>query len=391
MSQYDSTDARSTPDGRAAEYSSKPLLELKRLPKEFRKSIFADFDRSFLMILVVSLVLHIILVNYFAKHLASRPETAMIPDIQQTYAKLLLDDTFVEPLRDERPISATDISSPSWALPPIESEGYGDVGSTAARGFTPSAEAMLPTAEAMNNEARASAEIRAGRRVARAERVRELGLFFIIGSGGSGAIDYEAMDRLFNASAENVGHLGEVLSKLDALSIPRFGAKGFRGGTVSVNMDDLRGDRAGRPELEIAALVNDVEPLAEVVETPVERNEEFEEIESTIAEKPSDEELVGLTRSPEDVSRIILSHQSTIQDCYKSVLKNNQQIQGEISVRFWVNYEGRVVDAVILSSTVNNQDLENCVLRRMKRWNDFGYADPAKGNLVYRQTYQFGY
>ncbi len=344
------------------------------------------------MILVFSLISLILLEKYFERYIASHRAPEVIDTVQQTFAKLLLDDEIVEPPpATEAPVLPEGITSPADWIPVVEGGSLEGAPGAPGPRLATTAETMLPSAEAVGSEARAAAEVRAGRRVARAERVRELGLFFIIGSGGSGAMDYEAMERLYNASAENVGQLGEVLSKLDGLSIPQYGAKGSRGGRVSTTMSDFRGVRTDRPEDQIAALVSDVEPLAEVIETPVERNQEFEEIESTIEAKPSDEELVGLTRSAENVSRVILSHQSAIQDCYKSVLKDNQQVRGEVTVRFWVNFEGRVVDAVILDSTVNNQELEECVLRRMRRWNDFGYADPAKGNAVYRQSYQFGY
>lgn len=394
MSPDHSIMAGNTPEGRDSDYSLSPHLALKRLPKEFRKSIFAEFDRRFIVILVISLIVHVILVNYFYKYVSTHPGPKYYADIQKQYAELLLSDELMQPpARQEATSFLGEIPGPAQWGDLLEGTGVGGegVGEAPLSAFSPTAETMLPTAEAVTGETRAAAEVRASRRVARAERVRELGLFYIIGSGGSGAVDHEAMERLFSASAENVGQLGTVLSKLDALTIPRYGARGSRGGRVSVSAEDLKGERAGRPEEQIAALVGDVAPLASVIETPVERNERYEKVESSIAEKPTEEELKGMIRTAEDVSRIILSHQSSIQDCYKSALKNDQTIQGEITMRFWVDYEGRVVDAVILSSTVDNQELEECVLRRMRRWNDFGYADPSNGNTVYRQTYQFGY
>jgi hypothetical protein len=48
-----------------------------------------------------------------------------------------------------------------------------------------------------------------------------------------------------------------------------------------------------------------------------------------------------------------------------------------------------VIAASLLSSTANNAQLEQLVLEKIQRWNDFGEVSPEAGNLTFRQTFVF--
>jgi len=93
-------------------------------------------------------------------------------------------------------------------------------------------------------------------------------------------------------------------------------------------------------------------------------------------------------RDPDAVSAVVNSHNDAIEYCYQRELKRTPDLRGEISVRFTIDTEGKVISAQIVSSSLNNPEVERCVLSRVRRWDDFG---PAKVEATFRQVYTFGY
>jgi hypothetical protein len=115
----------------------------------------------------------------------------------------------------------------------------------------------------------------------------------------------------------------------------------------------------------------------------------------TVAETEIDQKLNSydkqIARSPEQITSIIMSHNQSIQDCYKQILKQRSEIRGKIMLRFSVTPSGTIGNIEIINSTINDDGLVQCILRRIKRWNDFGTCDHKLGDIFYRQTYIFGY
>jgi len=95
-------------------------------------------------------------------------------------------------------------------------------------------------------------------------------------------------------------------------------------------------------------------------------------------------------RDPAAVRRVILKHKASIQDCYTRVLKEDPGICGEIKVRLTIAPRGKVTAVDLVSSTVNHANLEQLILERVSRWNDFGEVSPAIGNLTFNQTFLLG-
>ncbi len=96
-------------------------------------------------------------------------------------------------------------------------------------------------------------------------------------------------------------------------------------------------------------------------------------------------------RTPAALAAVVSSHNAAIQYCYQRELKRNSELKGEIRVRIVVSPRGSVDSVNVLSSTIKNPVVEDCVTGRIKRWNDFGASDPLKGKVAIKQTYVFGY
>jgi TonB family protein len=121
-----------------------------------------------------------------------------------------------------------------------------------------------------------------------------------------------------------------------------------------------------------------VAPLAAVKKPTVARNLEFEGLPSLPAH-----------RQPEEIRAVVARHKAAIQDCYKQALRFDPDVKGEIKVRFTVSTAGTVIAASLLNSTANNAQLEQLVLEKIRRWNDFGEVRPEVGNQTFRQTFVF--
>ncbi len=96
-------------------------------------------------------------------------------------------------------------------------------------------------------------------------------------------------------------------------------------------------------------------------------------------------------RDLDQVSSTVLAHSSAVQYCYERELKRNPDLKGKVVVRFTILPNGTVSNPKILSSTLNNPNVERCILSRISRWDDFGSIDPSLGNSTFRQVYTFGF
>ncbi len=96
-------------------------------------------------------------------------------------------------------------------------------------------------------------------------------------------------------------------------------------------------------------------------------------------------------RNIDEVAAIVQSHNAAIQYCYQRELKNTPTLKGKVVVRFSITPQGTVKNVKILASTLNSKEAEDCIVSRIRRWNDFGAVDPKLGDTTIRQVYTFGY
>ncbi|MGH7455435.1 MAG: TonB family protein, partial [bacterium] len=109
-----------------------------------------------------------------------------------------------------------------------------------------------------------------------------------------------------------------------------------------------------------------------------------------LIEESEDGKATG-SRDREAVAAVVAKHTSAIQFCYQRELKRSPNLKGKVVVRFVITPQGAIESVTILSSTLSNGTVESCIAERIKRWDDFGAIDPAKGNTTFRQVYTFGY
>ena len=69
-----------------------------------------------------------------------------------------------------------------------------------------------------------------------------------------------------------------------------------------------------------------------------------------------------------------------IKSCYNEELPENPTLEGEIKIGFDINENGKVENVTIVSSTMDNQDLEACVIELIGK---IAFAPPEGGGTVH--------
>jgi hypothetical protein len=89
------------------------------------------------------------------------------------------------------------------------------------------------------------------------------------------------------------------------------------------------------------------------------------------------------------VSIKINEHRHEIDACYKKIAKNNPNVKGEITVRFSVTSEGKTTGIKIVKNTLNNINIERCIVQKIRDWQDFPRVHNSESDLVMEKTYSF--
>ncbi|MCB9545184.1 MAG: AgmX/PglI C-terminal domain-containing protein [Myxococcales bacterium] len=70
----------------------------------------------------------------------------------------------------------------------------------------------------------------------------------------------------------------------------------------------------------------------------------------------------------QDIQRVVSARSSGIQYCYERELARNPELQGKVSMSWRIGLDGKVVKAIVESSTLGNKTVEGCMLRQIERW-----------------------
>jgi TonB family protein len=233
------------------------------------------------------------------------------------------------------------------------------------------------------------------RELARSELEKEVSSIGLLGLIGSKTqlMDHEYIEDLLEIADLNDDHLVTVLAKLKSIQVPRHTTAGYilqykKGADASSG--GLKGGRQDA-DSDNEQIIKNIDPLETARTTDMKRVAEYEHIpsENPLAKLRSGD-YEGKFRNAKDVVRVVQSHRRALQDCYKQELKINPKIYGKIEVRFTIDPEGKVIDASVVSSTLRSPGMEACIIHRIKNWRDFGFSDPAEGNITFKQSFNFG-
>ena len=74
----------------------------------------------------------------------------------------------------------------------------------------------------------------------------------------------------------------------------------------------------------------------------------------------------GLT--PEQVRAVVERHRSALQWCFEKELQKNSKLSGKVVVFWQIDPPGSVATSRIKSSTISSPDVEDCLVRQVRKW-----------------------
>lgn len=98
----------------------------------------------------------------------------------------------------------------------------------------------------------------------------------------------------------------------------------------------------------------------------------------TVRVVPGKTTVVGAL-SREEIERVIKRHENEILFCYKTELNKDPNLYGKVAVNFTIDGSGAIADAQVAQTTMNNNNVEQCMLSRIRRWR---FPEPKGGGQV---------
>ncbi len=78
------------------------------------------------------------------------------------------------------------------------------------------------------------------------------------------------------------------------------------------------------------------------------------------------------------IAAVVKSKISGIKYCYEKELKNNPNLAGKVVVNFTIGATGDVTAYKVENSTIGNAEVEQCILRMVRRWK---FPQPSGGDV----------
>jgi len=74
----------------------------------------------------------------------------------------------------------------------------------------------------------------------------------------------------------------------------------------------------------------------------------------------------GLSKS--EIMSVVMTHVDKVKDCFKQALAKNSTLKGTVVVAWTVQPYGRVAGARVTRSTMNNSDVDTCIVGEVATW-----------------------
>jgi len=340
-------------------------FRLAGFPKEFERNFWDSLDKRFYLILLITWVFSYVLAFYLSslnwEFSAEQIEKFKRTVIQKAYGAEILTET--TPLTEEETLS-TEVEAAAAETEKISEEGKKIVEESAT--------------ERVQRRVAARASIEENVRKMEQE-VASAGILAIAtaaGGAGTGEAGFADVLKDIAGGAGGVQDVGEIVSGTVGIGVAETGAErtriakggGYGEGGEGVGIDELiKGQGPSRTA--------DFRRRGEIQLTG--------NLEITGSAAGS------AARDQNGLLRVINRNKGTVEYCYQKRLKVNPNLRGEIYIEIEISPAGKVNYVKILNSTLRDKELEDCIVKNIRRWRGFGKIDPALGNVRTRFKYIF--
>jgi TonB family protein len=321
-----------------------------KFPKEFRRTVFARFDKRFSTIFGICAA---IIFTIFGVLSIRKPSEEMsdkeIKRIQERYARLVLDQA--EPKEQEIP-KAEETATTSGESKAKEEEKE-------------EIDRKKESYQEKQERKAATSEERRQKRQQVAQQVERSGIFAAItAAGGSGSgVSSNASDLLAaSGGLENMANIGVSKGTFATKNVDATALKAKRGEHTSGV--DIESDGPGTASgVQVASNVS-----VNISSAPPE---------------VTGESADHAQRSQAAIQRIVNRESRRLKRVFEDWLKRDPALGGKLTVKFTILPSGAVSNAVIVKSTTNNSDFDQNILRYIKRWEFAAATDGGPVEVLY--------
>ncbi len=342
-------------------------FRLAGFPKEFEKGLWDLFDKRFYTILLITWV-----VLYAFTFYMSNRDWELSAQARERIKQNFLQNLYTEIITPEEV--------------PEEGEGEGFAG-TAEEAGGGGEEDISEQAQRLVGESSADRvqRQRAGvgaRRAQRSQMEQEAAGYGVLaaltasGAGGSGSLGYADILGDAGGVGSGLANAGELVAGTAALQ-----AATGRGQRSRIAKGGGFGGEVGEAGIDELISGTGVSGGASVTRRGSIRLAQGTEVSGTGAGSSQ--------RDPEVIDAIINQNKASVEYCYQSQLKLNPNLRGDIFLSFDILANGKVGGVKILSSTLNDSKVENCIVRSVRRWS-FPKQTGAGGIVTIKTKFIFG-
>jgi len=317
-----------------------PTVHYRRL----RGGLLSGFDRRFIIVALVSVLLHFALAFVLEKKELPRQKAVVLEKMSERIAKLIV----------EKPIVKTEEKKAT--KPRLENQN-----TTTEKQVeeAPDTKKPAPVKKTVRQQARATEE-----------KVRTVGVLNMLTGSGETAKGPAVVDVLGAiGKKDRKQDLEKALSELQGLQ--QVSEKSQVEAKIVQREEVLLGKRES-----IDDLIGD---LGENLATQLVKKGEF------IVRRPDVIDGAGAADSKRDtrtINQMVLRNKSNIYRIYERHLKRNPTLQGKVTIRFVIAATGEVVQVDVLENSTGSEQLEQELVAKIKSW-EFEKIAQGEASVVY--------
>jgi TonB family protein len=363
---------------------------LWQFPKEFKRNWLKQLNARFMIILSLTFLFEVCMILFLLSRIKGNDKKLDVNSLQKRYAHLLLNKHTEDFFFDE----TAPVGTYLYGIPEeierntLLSGSQQNVSENVSSDYDNNSR---DTGTNRDKSAQSNSDQASGTRTSdsggggTAERIGSIGLLQYISDDNNASND--ELREIFAQGDRNNQYLEGSLANVKLGDYSKHGGSS-QSGTGAEPATFFNGPRGSKTNVSTAEVRSSVAPLEKASYSTVAKNTELEESFALILNRTGRK---ASARKAEHVTRIVLNHNRSIQDCYKQALKKQPGIKGKVVVRFSVTPDGAVDHVEVVRSTIDYEPMINCIVNRIRRWNDFSESDISLGTVSYRQTYVFGY
>jgi len=324
-----------------------PGFRLAGFPKEFDRSFWETFDKRYYSILLITFLLCYSFIFYMAYQDWSLSED-QLNALKERAIKKIYDVELIVPTEQAGEEGAGGDFASQEEQNEVSDKGKERVEESQA--------------QRAQRRQRTQADLEARSR----QMQREVGgqgiLAIATAAGGTGAgnVAYSDVLRDITDGGGGVGDIGGVVEGTVGISVAGSGGErtraakgsGYREGGEGVGIDDMLAGGG------VSSGGGSFERRGEIKLTS-------ENVKLTSG---------AGSRDPESITAAINQQSASVEYCYQKRAKINPNLRGRIDLEVEIAPDGKVTRANVINSTLDDKDLDTCILRAIKRWR-FGAVD----------------